>query len=168
MLARRRLLEAARLGLFGLLAAVVGGFRGRPARAEVDGRSFTAYLDALIPDDEGTPGAVQLGIDRQLIDAADAEHAGEIEQFCRWLEERARAMGGRSFAELSENARNAILGQAESAAPDALPGRVFRRTRLEALTHYYADARSWPAIGYGGPPQPAGFPDYARAPEPRR
>jgi hypothetical protein len=48
--------------------------------------------------------------------------------------------------------------------PDSLARRAFRRTRHEAFVHYYADARSWPAIGYGGPPQPDGFPDYAQPP----
>ncbi|MGE0120646.1 MAG: gluconate 2-dehydrogenase subunit 3 family protein [Dongiaceae bacterium] len=168
MQSRRRLLEAAaRFGGLAWLAGLAGiVWRGRRAEAAADERTFDAYLDTLIPDEASAPGALRLGIRAQV--AAGIGDTGLIEQFCRWLDDRARAAGGRSFAGLAADAREAIVAAAEAAAPDTLPARAFRRTRHEAFAHYYADARSWPAVGYRGPPQPEGFPDYAQPPQDER
>lgn len=164
MQSRRRLLEAAaRLGLGAWLAGLAGGiWRRRGARAAADERTFRAYLDTLIPGDAGAPGAIGLGIPERL--TAAGGDTGMIAPFCRWLDARAEATGGGSFADLPIGERETIVQAAESAAPESLAYRAFRRTRHDALAHYYADARSWPGIGYHGPPQPGGFPDYAQPP----
>jgi hypothetical protein len=165
MQSRRRLLDAAaRLGLIAWLAGLVGALRGgRDASAADDERTFRAYLDALIPGDDGGPGALALGIAERLRAAGTV--ADLIGPFCAWLDARARDAGGASFAELPADARAAIVQAAELAVPDSLARRAFRRTRHEAFAHYYGDARSWPGIGYRGPPQPDGFPDYAQPPK---
>jgi hypothetical protein len=164
MQSRRRLLEVAgRFGLVAWLAGLAGGlWRGRGARAADEERAFMAYLDTLIPGDGEAPGALALGIPERLRAAGAA--ADLIAPFCTWLDARAREAGGRSFADLPVAAREAIVQAAELAAPDSLARRAFRRTRHEAFATYYADARSWPGIGYRGPPQPDGFPDYAQPP----
>jgi hypothetical protein len=158
MLSRRRLIDAATR-----LAAFVG-LVGQPTHAAIDEGTFAAYVDTLIPDDESGPGALRLGVDAQLAGGADADYAAMIEELCRWLDERAKATGGRSFAALGGDERDAVVREAESSAPSSLPARAFRRTRQDAFALYYADARSWPGIGYRGPPQPDGFPDYAQPP----
>jgi hypothetical protein len=159
MQSRRRLLDAAtRFGLVAWLAGLAGGvWRGRGARAAVDERTFRAYLDTLIP---GEDGALALGIPERL--TAAGGDTDILAPFCRWLDARAKEAGGGSFADLSTGEREAIVQAAESAAPESIANRAFRRTRHDAFAHYYADARSWPGIGYRGPPQPDGFPDYAQ------
>lgn len=163
MQSRRRLLDAAtRFGLVAWLAGLAGGlWRGRGARAADEERTFRAYLDTLIPGDAEAPGALALGLPEQLRAGAAAD---AIAPFCAWLDARAREAGGVSFADLRVGQREAIVEMAELAVPDSLARRAFRRTRHEALARYYADARSWPGIGYRGPPQPDGFPDYAQPP----
>jgi hypothetical protein len=164
MQSRRRLLDAAaRLGLVAWLAGLAGAlWRGRGAGAADDEPTFRAYIDTLIPGDAESPGALALGIAERL--RASGSAADLIAPFCAWLDARAREAGGGSFADLPAGAREAIVQAAELAVPDSLARRAFRRTRHEAFAHYYADARSWPGIGYRGPPQPEGFPDYAQPP----
>ena len=43
----------------------------------------------------------------------------------------------------------------------------FDRTLTDTLQLYYAHPGSWPALRFAGPPQPAGFMDYAAAPNER-
>jgi Gluconate 2-dehydrogenase subunit 3 len=169
MLARRRLLEAA--GRLGIVAWAAGAlatvWRGRGARAAVDARTFPAYLDTLIPPDAEGPGALQLGVPERLstIAAADGGYADLIEQFTRWLDERARVLGGVGFADLDDAARATVVRAAESAAAGSPARRAFALTRDDAFAAFYGDPRAWPGIGYRGPPQPEGFPDYDRPPQ---
>jgi hypothetical protein len=171
MLARRRLLEAA--GRLGIVAWAAGAlttvWRGRGARAAVDARTFPAYLDTLIPPDAEGPGALQLGVPERLstIAAADGGYADLIEQFTRWLDERAQALGGVGFADLDDSARATVVRAAESATASSPARRAFARTRDDAFAAFYGDPRAWPAVGYRGPPQPEGFPDYDHPPQER-
>ncbi len=168
MFTRRQLLEAA--GRIGVVAWAVGAlaavWRGRMAQA-ADARTFPAYLDTLIPADAEGPGALQLGVPERLstVAAADSGYADLIEQFARWLDERAQALGGAGFADLDGESRATVVRAAESAAAGSLARRAFARTRDDAFAAFYGDPRAWPAIGYRGPPQPEGFPDYDRAPQ---
>jgi hypothetical protein len=169
MLTRRRLVEAA--GRIGIVAWAVGAlatiWRGRAAEAAIDARTFPAYLDTLIPADAEGPGALQLGVPGRLnaIAAADCGYADLVEQFVRWLDERARALAGVGFADLDSEARETIVRAAEAAAADSPARRAFARTREDAFAAFYGDPRAWPGIGYRGPPQPEGFPDYDRPPQ---
>ena len=170
MLSRRRLFEgAARIAGLAWLAAI-GAMWRRPRARAADERTLAAYLDTLIPADQEDPGAIALGVPARLSAAAasNAEYAGLLEQFGRWLDERARATGSHAFGDLEIGEREAIVRAAESADPTSLPYRAFQRTRQDAFAHYYADARSWPGIGYHGPPQPDGFRDYNLPPQDRR
>jgi len=161
---RRRFFGSAmRLGLLAWIAGLGGLAWRRRARAADDSRTFRACLDTLIPDEPDAPGAIHLGIAERV--TASMGDADMIAEFCGWLDARAQTAGGRPFADLPAEERDAILRAADSAAPESLAQRAFRRTRHEAYAHYYADARAWPGIGYRGPPQPDGFPDYARPPE---
>jgi hypothetical protein len=161
MQSRRRLLDAATR--FGVLVWFAGLWPRRDARAADDERTFRAYLDTLIPEDGDAPGALALGIPERMRAAGTA--AELIAPFCSWLDARARKAGGGSFADLAAGDREVIVQAAESAVPDSPARHAFRRTRHEAFALYYADARSWPGIGYRGPPQPDGFPDYAQPPQ---
>jgi len=169
MLTRRRLVEAA--GRIGMVAWSVGAlatvWRGRAAQAAADARTFPAYLDTLIPADAEGPGALQLGVPERLsaVTATDAGYASLVEQFARWLDERARALGGVGFADLDREARETIVRAAEQAAAESPARRAFARTREDAFAAFYGDPRAWPGIGYRGPPQPEGFPDYSQPPQ---
>ncbi len=168
MLSRRTLFDgAARVVGLTWLAATMGAiWRGRNACA-ADQRTLDAYLDTLIPADAEGPGALQLGVPERLsaIAAADGDYSGLIEQLVRWLDERAQALGEVGFADLDGEARETIVRAAESAAAGSPARRAFARTRQDAFAAFYGDPRAWPGIGYRGPPQPEGFPDYDRPPQ---
>ncbi len=55
--------------------------------------------------------------------------------------------------------------QTRNSAADSPARRAFARTREDAFAAFYGDPRAWPGIGYRGPPQPEGFPDYDRPPQ---
>ena len=132
-------------------------------------RTLASYLDTLIPDDEASPGAVKAGIDKRFAALAEAnpQFRKLIVAGCRWLDGEAVKAGARSFPGLDEDKRNAIIGRASRSARRSVPRQFFDRTRRPAFVLYYGIATSWSAIGYSGPPQPAGFLDYAESPEQR-
>lgn len=165
---RRILLgAAARTGVVAWFATVLqGALRGRMVRAAALPATLTAYLDTLIPAEGEAPSASAVGVDSQFAIAAsrDSRFAALLESGTRWLDQRARESGGGTFASLAEERRAAIVGMADAADRSTLERQFFDLTRREAFRIYYADARTWPSIGYDGPPQPRGFPAYAQPP----
>ena len=162
------------LGLFSrvaLAAGPLGGLLGiPPARAvAAEGATLAAYLDALIPDDDLGPGAVTLGIDKRIAALAVeiANYRRLLGQGCRWLDERARELGATGFAGLDGPGRDRVIQLAAASDPKTPPRQFFERTRSDAFFRYYARTEAWAAIGYDGPPQPAGFMDYALPPKRR-
>ena len=124
--------------------------------------TFVAWLDTLLPGDGASPPASAIGVADTLM--VQAQNQGKARPLLsagvRWLDEAARRQGAARFAELAPSEREGIAAAAEAAAGSSLPARFFRYSRDEAFQVYYADARTWPALGYGGPPQPAGFADF--------
>jgi hypothetical protein len=127
--------------------------------------TLRALLDTLIPADE-TPAASAVGVDQALLEKArrGAGYRRLIEQGAAWLDDSARALGAKSFAAASEEQRIAVVRQAERAPKRTLPRMLFERVRSDALELYYAQPAAWAALGYAGPPQPAGFPEFERPP----
>jgi hypothetical protein len=126
-----------------------------------------AIVDRLIPDDD-LPGAVELGIDRQILTSAttDRELAALMAGGIRWFDAAARARGGGSFAALAAADQIAVAMQAE-ASPDSAGGRLFAVLRRRTMSLYYIHPRVTASFPYAGPPQPQGFPDFAQAPRDR-
>ena len=152
-----------------LLSRVIPARASRPAPTPPAGDALGAWLDTLIPADE-TPSATQLGVDKLLIAAASAdEDYRDLLTFGRiWLELQARQFGASGFAALGADAREAVAARAAGARPGTTQRRFFDVTRQDAFTYYYQQPGSWPGLGYSGPPQPLGYPDYTRAPERQR
>ncbi len=128
-------------------------------------RTLSAYLDTLIPPDV-TPGAVQLKVPEMIISksTSDRKYRRLIRKGCRWLDAQAGYFNGDSFASLDEHNRQEIIKIASEGERDSLQGIFFERTRLDAFFYYYGTAKSWKGLGYKGPPQPYGFPDYTSPP----
>jgi hypothetical protein len=124
------------------------------------------YLDTLMPDDELGPGATELGLLDPILDEAMANPDVQtfLEKGVRWLTEEARSQGAEDFTGLSEDGRNQLVAAAEAAKFDSLENEFFRATRYIVFRLYYMEPQAWPAIGYDGPPQPVGFPNYTAPP----
>ena len=150
------------VGIRGAFGAVVG-----PGADQL--KALPAFLDTLIPADE-SPSATGVGIDRALLrKAATSRMLGALVRLgCRWLDHEARRLGAVDFTGLDQVRRDQIVARAAAARRGTVVRAFFDTVRRDALALYYADARSWPSLGYDGPPQPAGFPDHTEPPKPAK
>jgi hypothetical protein len=154
----------------GLLAASAYLFKGvfLPSQlSQKEARTIEAVLDTLIPEYNG-PGALALGVgDKVKMKAAsDYKYRRLLKMGCTWLDKAAERLGP-GFASLKEDGRDAVLTIAYESTPNSLQRIFFDRMRADAFYYYYSEPASWKQIGYNGPPQPAGFPDYDKPPSAR-
>lgn len=133
-----------------------------PAQLDVrERRTFEAVIDVLIPSDE-TPGALQLGVAKKILHKAsqDTQYRRLIREGCAWLDSKARSRGGAGYLSLHEGNREKVMEELAGSPAGSLPGIFFGQLRSDAFFHYYAHPASWKGLGYKGPPQPDGYPDY--------
>ena len=128
--------------------------------------ALPAFLDTLIPEDI-SPSASQLNVGPELIGRARRETAFErlLILGCTWLNEQSIKQGKQLYENLDEASRIAIVKIAEQSVDRSLPRVFFIAVRHYAFEIYYARPETWVSLGYTGPPQPVGFPDYASPPE---
>lgn len=159
------------LGALGAALATVGGVgwrwlreRSVPQLQPQQERLLRACVDALVPADEHGPGALDLGIDQELIVSArtDARLRRIILRGAETLEP-----GGAAFADLAPEEQIRRLRRAEAAPVGSAPRRLFDHLRATTFERFYARPESWASLGYPGPPQPAGYMDFQQPP-PRR
>lgn len=138
-------------------------FRASSAIKKHGLESLETYLDTLLPGD-GIPGASELDLHVYLV-----EHAMGVQNYlrllsmgCYWL--NAQSLPGSNFTLLDEVARVRLISLMENAAPGSIERQFFERTLSDAMQLYYAHPQTWPALGFDGPPQPVGFPDYRQPP----
>jgi hypothetical protein len=138
-----------------------------PARVSpAEEETLATYLDTLIPPDQ-TPGAAELGVAGKIIEKtrSDRLYRRMIKKGLGWLDRRAKSEHGRVFALLGEEDRVQVVTGASLAFKNSSEYIFFEKTRRDAFFHYYAHPESWVGLGYDGPPQPMGFPDYASPPD---
>ena len=127
--------------------------------------ALPAFLDTLIPEDI-SPSASQLNVDRDLIGLSGQNP--DLDRLlvlgCAWLNEQAKKRGQQVFENLDETLRIAIVQLAEQSAERSLPRVFFNAVQHYAFGIYYAHPEAWASMGYNGPPQPVGFPDFAEPP----
>ena len=127
---------------------------------------FQVWVDTLMPADEDSPAASELGVPARVLEKAIAnpDYLRLIRTGCRWLNHQAGKQGGQTFAELDEPGRERIVRLAEQAAAKSLPWAFFNYTRNDIFEFYYARAQSWEMLNYSGPPQPLGFKNHEQPP----
>ena len=128
--------------------------------------ALVPYLDTPIPADS-TPSASQLGADQVIIAVARRQEriARLLGRGCAWLDQQAAERGVTDFAALPQSERDAVVALAEASPAGSLPRAFFAFTQQEVFSHYYAQPESWRGLGFAGPPQPVGFPDFAEPPQ---
>jgi hypothetical protein len=87
-----------------------------------------------------------------------------IKKGCAWLDRRAKKLNSSSFVYLGEGDRESVMTIAMESDSGSLQKIFFQQMRSDAFRYYYGHPKSWRQIGYGGPPQPNGFPDYDKSP----
>ncbi len=162
---RRRMFSL--LASLGLLTRWLPGAARPLGPAEIAHQRVTlmAYIDALIPRDVA-PGAIDLDVHTRLFDKADddARYAHMLGFGARWLDAEAQKHHERPFIDLTGTEKDAVVETAALAARQTPHHGFFRATRADVFDWYWSHAESWPAIGFNGPPQPRGFPDFECGP----
>jgi hypothetical protein len=157
------------LGSSGLLASD-SRFRARSTTPDPEvAATIRAIVDLLVPADD-LPGAVGLGVDRQIAMAAttEPEFAALVASGVRWFAAAAHTKRNTMhFASLPEADQISIARDAE-ASTDTDGGRLFASLRRRTMLIYYAHPQVVAAFPYAGAPQPLGFPDFAQAPREQR
>lgn len=127
--------------------------------------TLSAYLETLIPRD-ATSSALELGGLGNLLRETEADRQLKklVSLGCIWLDIHSRKKHGRTFAELESAAREQVVARMAGANERRIEQRFFQKTRKIAFRHYYSQPGVWSSLGYAGPPQPRGFPDFTRAP----
>ncbi|MCP3867850.1 MAG: gluconate 2-dehydrogenase subunit 3 family protein [Gammaproteobacteria bacterium] len=127
---------------------------------------LSAFLDTLIPDHETFPGASHFGISEAILLSASVvpAHRKLIDNGCRWLDIQSKKRYGSRFDGLREGQRAHIVRIAESAPDGSLPRVFLLRTLEDAMERYYARPEVWTVLGFEGPPQPRGYPEFALTP----
>jgi len=166
------------LKLFVFAAALAAvGVLSLPRRVRIKLRAITAreraavarIVDLLVPADAGAPGAAELGVHSALLEdiAANRWDSQYLAEGVLWLDEQALAADGAAFLGVGRSRQIALLERMQAEPAGSVPARAFRRLRDDTMTLYYSRPESWPSLGFGGPPQPLGFPDHAEPPRPR-
>lgn len=150
-----------------LLALVMagGGFLWWRHRGPADLRgTLDALVESLAPPSADT--AMRASMAQAIVDSlADGRaEAALMRDGLAWFELRARERFGQVVAGLGPAARDALLEEAATAGPDRAEGACFARLRHAVLGAAFADPAAQEALAYGGPPLPAGYPDYADPP----
>ena len=135
-------------------------------------RLLTAVADRIVPQPErGERIPIVPRIDEKLFhDRRDGYRYEELpEQRTAWraglagIDEAARALHGRPFADLGPDAQDEVLSRVQRGDPpgatwERLPaGRFFRDVLcITIVKAYYAHPAAWSEIGYSGPSSPRG------------
>jgi len=129
--------------------------------------ALPSYLETLLPSEGPMPGAIAAGVPAAILEKASATPGYDrlLLDGSLWLEREARRTAMVPFNGLSEEQRVHLITRAENSPQGSLPRVFFRRTHKDALEIYYSKPKVWAALGYGGPPQPLGYPDYRNPPQ---
>ena len=129
-------------------------------------RCLQAWVETLLPADEASPGAFELGVAEHITGKAygNTDHMKLLRVGCRWLDRQAQARGKLAYAELDITDREGIVRVAEQSKGKSLPREFFVFTRDDAFRFYYVQPATWGMLNYPGPPQPRGFMDHTQPP----
>jgi hypothetical protein len=142
------------------VAAVIGPGSAEPTSLA----ALPLWLDTLLPADE-TPSATQLGIG---VESILREQGGGVlrplQLGCAWLDAEARRLGAADFKAMDVAGREQVAANAVASPARTVQRAFFELTQRIAFAQYYARPESWRGLGYGGPPQPTGYPDHDKPP----
>ncbi len=140
--------------------------RGLLPLSERERGVLSVLVDFLVPADDASPGAVELGVDRAILDSVDDDRRlrGRIRHGLNRLDEISERQLGNSFDNLARIQQSQMIQLIADAPRGTVEQAFFRRLHKLTLNLYYSHPQSWISLGYSGPPQPLGFMDYADPP----
>ena len=134
-----------------LASAATTAPASREARA-----TLAAFLDTLLPRDELSGSATDLGTDRQLweFSKTSPDFRKLVDYGCRWL----NMTGGVRFSELATEQQIAIVDWMSQADWNGIPRRFYELVRQVTIELYFSNAASVNGLPIKNSPQPLGFP----------
>jgi hypothetical protein len=134
---------------------------GQAAAAQPSALDIRDLVDTFVPRDQ-SPSASDLDIHQRLLELALGipNYPDLLTQGLGWVNNIAKRLHKKPFADLSPKLRDDTLKLAVSQPSGTLPQVFVSRTRNDTMALYYADHRAWVGLGLDGPIQPAGYPDH--------
>lgn len=124
--------------------------------AEFRRAALDAALDTLLPADEATPSATELGVGDELMSIAP--EGGQLHRLfalgTTWLDQ----LDDRDFAEQPDDIRHDVLRYMARADYNQVPGRFFHLLRQMGMEIYYAQPQTYAGLRLNPAPQPKGYP----------
>ncbi len=136
--------------------------------AALEAAMLERIVDILVPRDE-TPGALDLGVHHAVQQALQVHTPLSLacSELFQTLDRNARTRHRKAFLDLPLPQQDALLQAVAQAGHGSAGWPALMQLRERTLALYYAQPKSWPALGLAGAPQPIGFMDYTEAPKPR-
>lgn len=152
---RRRLCKI--VGAFFLGASIrqVSAASVAPA-SERERATLAAFLNTLLPADELSGSATDLGVDGKLWAFAKtaADFRKLVDYGCRWL----NMTGGTQFADLPGDQQIAVVDWMSRADWNEIPRRFYELVRQVAIELYYSNPEASKDLPINRSPQPMGYP----------
>ncbi len=130
-----------------------------PTQQSNEERTLRHFLDQLLPADQWSGSATQLGVDQKFWGLA-GKHP-RYHQFLlngsQWLDKQSSEKYSKLFSQLSPEEAHSIIDNMTTQEQGTLPRRFFEHIRLNAMRYYYNDKRSWNGLAIDHPPQPQGY-----------
>lgn len=152
---RRRLYKIVGAFLLGCTIEVASA----PAMASPRGEeqaTLAAFLDTLLPRDQLSGSATDLGVDRQLWAFANtsADFRKLVDYGCRWL----NMTGGAQFSDLASEQQIAVVDWMSRADWNEIPRRFYELVRQVSVELYYSNPAALGGLPIKRSPQPEGYP----------
>ena len=143
-----------------MIAAALSGALPPALRAATNGapdlRTLDAYADILLPADDRSPAASQLGVAAEIIDlAADAALFRRLLTLgTQWLNET----GPARFHDLGPDEQTRVVNWMSRSDFAQFPGRFHHLMRMTAVEIYYSRTEALAGFPLNAAPQPRGYP----------
>jgi len=127
-----------------------------PSPGAAERATLAAFLDILLPRDELSGSATDLGVDRQLwaFSINEPDFRKLVDYGCRWL----NMTGGKQFQVLASDQQVAVVEWMSRADWSEIPRRFYELVRQLAIELYFANPAAWKGLPISRPPQPVGYP----------
>ena len=138
----------------GLSQSVLAG-RLAAAAGEVDFATLEAFLDVLLPADDVSPAASQLGVTAELLDLAKSAELYQklLSLGSDWLNQTGRG----PFYTLSNANQNKVVAWMSTSDTDQIPGRFYQLVRQSGVEIYYSHPEAINGFPLNPAPQPNGY-----------
>ena len=146
--------------------ASVGRLFGNTAgKAEIDVETLERWVETLLPSDELSPGAGELGVHLELVTMArkDPRALRLLVLGLAWVADEAKAVGSVPFAQLSLKDSGQIVAKSAGIERGEMPRVFFQYTLRVSKELYYSKPEAWAGLDLQRPPQPMGYMDYQEA-----